>query len=350
MPTPRPQPDGDYGLRRLTVELGNICNLHCRYCLRDEHALYSARAEFLPLELFERALDGARLARAIEHVTFTGGEPTLHPRFAELLAAVSSRSLTCSFVTNGWHFDRVWPAIDGHRSAVTHVAFSLDGVTREAHDGWRGAGSFERVVRAMARCWARGVRFDVKVVLRRDTAPQIEAFALFAAKLGASGIGFAHVMPTPDAGEDMALSVDERAQAEREIAVLARILRMRVSIDVGYWNTSPLPPCSPLAGISGNLNYRGELTLCCNLSGYRGAGGAADVVGHLGAGDVAAAFARLDAAAADQAARRVDAIAAHEAAGTPIDLRVASPCIFCLDSLEKRPPAPGAGRHLPLVR
>ena len=349
MPGSRHQHDADYGPRRLTVELGNICNLHCRYCLRDEDALYSSRAEFLALDLFARALDGAIAARGIEHVTFTGGEPTLHPQFAGIVAAVAARSLTCSFVTNGWHFERVWPVVDVNRKTVTHVAFSLDGATREAHDGWRGTGSFDRVVRAMARCWSGGVRFDVKVVLRRDTVGQIEACALFAAKLGAAGIGFAHVMPTPDVADDTALSVQERTDAEREIAQLARILRMRVSVDVGYWNTSPEAPCSPLARVSGNRNFRGELTLCCNLSGYRGASHTPDVVGSM-EGDVAAAFARLDAAASGQAARRVEALRDREASGTAIELRVASPCLFCLDTLGKVPASAGAGRHLPVVR
>ena len=30
----------DYGAPRLIVELTNICNLHCSYCLRDEDARY----------------------------------------------------------------------------------------------------------------------------------------------------------------------------------------------------------------------------------------------------------------------------------------------------------------------
>ncbi|MEO8257914.1 MAG: hypothetical protein ABI868_11265 [Acidobacteriota bacterium] len=42
----------DYGPRRLTVELTNVCNLHCSYCLRDEDALHHNPANFLPVALF----------------------------------------------------------------------------------------------------------------------------------------------------------------------------------------------------------------------------------------------------------------------------------------------------------
>ncbi len=38
----------DYGPHRLSVELANICNLHCSYCFRSEDNLYSRHAEFFP--------------------------------------------------------------------------------------------------------------------------------------------------------------------------------------------------------------------------------------------------------------------------------------------------------------
>ena len=265
----RPASTPDYGPRRLTVELTNRCNLHCSYCLRDEDALHHDHAAFLPVDLFARAIGDARELMGIEQVMFTGGEPTLHPRFGDIIAAVADQSLKCSFVTNGWHFDRVWPLVSERRETVTHVAFSLDGVTREAHDRWRGAGSFVRVVRAFSRCWAGGFPFKVKVVVRRDTAPQLEGLAIFAARLGAAGLSFAHVMPTSTGlDETSSLSLEERAVAEREIAQLARILRIPVGIDVGYCNMSvALPPASRR---SGNIDYRESALLQSSVSGRAG--------------------------------------------------------------------------------
>jgi sulfatase maturation enzyme AslB (radical SAM superfamily) len=140
--------NGDYGPRRLNVELANICNLHCSYCFRADENLYSSHAEFFSIPLLRRVIAEARAAANITRVSFTGGEPTLHPAFAETLQTIGDAGLTTSFVTNGWHFDRVWPAIQENRAAVSHVAFSLDGVTREDHDRWRGNGSFDRLVRA----------------------------------------------------------------------------------------------------------------------------------------------------------------------------------------------------------
>src|ERR1700730_5701964 len=119
---PRKTASPDYGPRRLTVELTNICNLHCSYCLRDENALYHNPANFLPVDLLTRVARDARDLMGIEQVMFTGGEPTLHPHFGDILSAVAALDLKCSFVTNGWHFQRVWPLLLENRDAVTHVA------------------------------------------------------------------------------------------------------------------------------------------------------------------------------------------------------------------------------------
>ena len=238
------QPDfesADYGPRRLSVELTNICNLHCSYCLRDEDALYHTPAKFFAPELLESIVGQARQAVGITHLNFTGGEPTLHPRFDEILTIAESNNLKVSFVTNGWNFEKIWPKLLAHRSAITHVAFSIDGATRELHDKWRGEGSFVRLVRAFSRCFAGELPFMLKVVIRRDTLPQLEQLALFAARMGAAALHFAHVTPTSaDVDNTSALNLDERSQAEKEIAILSRIFKMKIGIDVGYHSAKPI--------------------------------------------------------------------------------------------------------------
>jgi MoaA/NifB/PqqE/SkfB family radical SAM enzyme len=345
----------NYGPTRLTVELTNVCNLHCSYCLRDEEALYHSKANFFPVELLRRVVREARESIGARTVMFTGGETTLHPRLREVIEAVGAEGLTCSFVTNGWHFERVWPAVAANRGTVTHVSFSLDGPTRETHDRWRGEGSFVRLVRAFARCKAAGLPFNAKLGLRRDTLPLLEQTALFAARMGAASLGFGHHLPTSGAADEaLSLGPEERTAAEQEIAVLASILKMRVTLEVGYNNLDPEPPCSPLAGVSCNVDYRGRLSLCCNLSGYRGAAGEADVVADLNEEGFASAFARLQGVASAQLARRREALAESAREGRTPDIQLGSPCLFCLQSFGKIPwhaaGTTAATRSLPVLQ
>jgi sulfatase maturation enzyme AslB (radical SAM superfamily) len=326
-----------FGQKRLSVELTNICNLHCSYCLRDEDALYHTPANFFSPELLDKIERQAREVMGITAVVFTGGEPTLHPAFARVLEVSAANALQISFVTNGWHFEKIWPTVMAHRDFITHIGFSLDGVTAEAHDAWRGTGSFVRVVRAFSLCFAAGIPFTIKVGIRRDTIENLEQIALFSARLGASALNFAHIMPTSNEVEDAsALTYAEREFADQEIANLSRIFKMNIGIDVGYHNRDVSPPCSALAGVSCNIDYLGRLSLCCNLSGFRGADGEMDIAADLRTEDFATAYARLSKVATDQLdtrRKRLESVADQD----EVDPYVSSPCLFCLDTFGKLP-------------
>ena len=328
-----------YGSQRVSVELTNICNLHCSYCLRDEDALYHTPARFFPVSLLQEIARQGRETIGLSHISFTGGEPTLHPQFAEAIATIAREGLTTSFVTNGWHFDRVWPAIAAHRNGVTHVSFSLDGATVEAHDKWRGQGSFVRLVKAFSRCRHYELPFEIKVVVRKDTLPHLEQLAVFAARMGAASLNFGHLLPTSDQFDhELSLTEPERKMAEQEIALLAQMFRMPVRLDVGYYNIdSTRPPCSPLAGVSCHIDYRGYLTLCCNLSGFRGAAGETDVAADLNTENFAAGYQRLRRVADQQLEKWRTTLAEYEARDERPDLNVGSPCLFCLQTLGKTP-------------
>ncbi len=319
---------------RLIIELTNICNLHCGYCLRDDDALHHARARFFPVELLTRIVGEVKDACGIDVVAFTGGEVTLHPGFADVVEAISKLGVQFGFVTNGWHFDRVYRSLLKRRDALRTISFSIDGTTEEQHDRWRGKGSFTRLMRAVTRCYALDLPFGFKVGVRRDTLPHLESFALFAARLGADAVQFAHLMPTsPDLARDLALTPEEQRRAEQEIAALHNILKIPVSLAVGGYTTNPEPTCNALRGRSYNVDYRGRLTLCCNLSGFRGASAETDVVADLNHESFKDALTRFQLLVEEQNERRRRALASAQDAAP--DFYTGSPCLFCMQSFGK---------------
>src|ERR1043166_8418638 len=58
--------------------------------------------------LLRQVVAGARGVAAVTEVAFSGGEPTLHPQFAEIVSICGSENLKASFVTNGWIFGKFW--------------------------------------------------------------------------------------------------------------------------------------------------------------------------------------------------------------------------------------------------
>jgi hypothetical protein len=86
-----------------------------------------------------------------------------------------------------------------------------------------------------------------------------------------------------------------------------------------------------------NVDYRGRLSLCCNLSGFRGAAQETDVVADLNVEPFSTALAKLRALAAAQLEERRSALVTLRAKGVTPDLYIGSPCLFCLQSYGKIP-------------
>jgi len=85
------------------------------------------------------------------------------------------------------------------------------------------------------------------------------------------------------------------------------------------------------------VDYRGRLSLCCNLSGYRGAAAEPDVVADLNSESFASALVKLREAADAQLQKRKDHLTTLAAKGITPDLYSGSPCLFCLQSYGKIP-------------
>src|SRR5262249_47194782 len=149
---------------------------------------------------------------------------------------------------------------------------------------------------------------------------ELEPMVLLSARLGARSIHCTHLLPTSAAADEHLMTLAERRDAELELATLASIVRMPVKLSTGYYNIDPDPPCEALDGVYCNVDYRGRLTLCCNLSGYRGAGGEPDVVADLNHEDFADAFAKLQDVRRTQNERRRSALAAVAERGEQPDL------------------------------
>ena len=86
-----------------------------------------------------------------------------------------------------------------------------------------------------------------------------------------------------------------------------------------------------------NVDYRGRLSLCCNLSGFRGAAEEQDVVADLNVESFASAYEKFQSLAAAQLQKRKHALAALRTQAITPDIYTGSPCMFCLQSFGKIP-------------
>jgi MoaA/NifB/PqqE/SkfB family radical SAM enzyme len=274
---------------RLLIELTNRCNLRCQHCFAEGHA----GTGDLPLEILEKVLREGKSC-GIDAVSFTGGEPTLHRQFADVVRRVCAVGYPFGFVSHGGTFPQVYPLLLRSRPWFEGVTFSLDGARQQTHDWQRGQGSYRHVLRAASICVVKDLPFTLNMVLTARNRHEVAEMVALAARLGSRGLRFAHLMPTPETAlRGLDLSPDERRAVEAEIWRLKAAAPLPIGLASGYFSEAPFFPCGPLELREMNVDYRGNLTLCCHLSGYAGAGPGPEVVGNLHEMSLAEAGARF---------------------------------------------------------
>jgi MoaA/NifB/PqqE/SkfB family radical SAM enzyme len=141
---------------RFEIQLGHLCNNRCVFCSSGQlTAMKIARP--VPLEPIIEALEGARAAGAT-HLTFLGGEPTIHKRFLEAVAkAVDLGFEHIVIFTNGVMFPH--PGFIDSVIALGNFEWriSIQGATEEAHVAVTGRDtSFQRILHGLAELKRRG--------------------------------------------------------------------------------------------------------------------------------------------------------------------------------------------------
>jgi Predicted Fe-S oxidoreductases len=159
--------------------------LCCQHCFAERHAATGD----LPLVILEKILREGR-ACSIDHLAFTGGEPTIHRQFAEIIARVCEAGYTFSFVSNGTTFLHLYPLLLRHRQWLTGITFSLDGAREVTHDGQRGAGSYRRMMRAASLCVIKDLPFMLNIVLTTQNRHEVSAMVALASRLESRGLRF----------------------------------------------------------------------------------------------------------------------------------------------------------------
>lgn len=241
------------------------CNLRCAHCIRDD----VTTVQSLSYDLVSSVLSQARALFGPRPVSFTGGEPLLHPEFGRIVDLLAAEGHPYRFVSNGWHLTRALPHLE--RYAPASVRLSLSGATADVHDAERGRGSFHRVLLGAGVLTSRGIPPHMSFVIDARTRGQLRAAADLAESVGAHELHY--ILPQPVAASVMRgsdLPLEEWATVREEIDVLAREGRAHVRVvrDHGFPSDGPETPCRTMARTRLFVDAWGRLVSCCQLSDY----------------------------------------------------------------------------------
>lgn len=172
------------------IAITNVCNARCDFCNYAHGKDRVGAPAWMRYEDLCEALDILH-ERGIRYLTFTGGEPMLHPRLLEMVAYAACRRMRPSIVTNG---SRLLPErIEGLRDAGLNAIFiSIDAASREVHESNRGLrGVCERIRLANGRFEELGVKSVASVTINRLIG-DLEELIAFLCELGFSTVTFTY--------------------------------------------------------------------------------------------------------------------------------------------------------------
>ena len=152
----------------LQWHITQTCDLHCRHCYDR-----SQRQEFdlaQGIRVLDELYDFSRSRHVFTQVTFTGGNPMLHPHFLDLYQEAASRGFLTAVLGNPMPRHRIEEMVAVQRPEFYQV--SLEGL-KEHNDYIRGPGHFDRVLAFLELLRELKVYSMVMLTLTRANMAQV---------------------------------------------------------------------------------------------------------------------------------------------------------------------------------
>jgi MoaA/NifB/PqqE/SkfB family radical SAM enzyme len=180
----------------LAWQVTNECNLACLHCIEESGPGKAFPDELDDAQVFE-VLDQA-MDLEVPYLSFSGGEPMVHPRFFDMVEFVCSRNGQLKVETNGHFLSR--ENCDRLKAlGVKAVQVSLDGATAATFNRMRVRGNFNVAVEGVRNLHAAGVPIEINYSPTRFNAHEIGVAVDLAADLGAYSFYTGRTMYTGNA-------------------------------------------------------------------------------------------------------------------------------------------------------
>lgn len=225
-----------HNLKSVDVYVTSQCNRRCTYCFLPSD--FFASGLRMSVEAFSDVVAWC-LRYSVDGITFLGGEPSLHPSFADMVSLASGRGLDVRVVTNGARrFQRFMESglIGLHN--LSRVAVSLDTLDEAVQDGFRGRGAWRDAMDTIRLLRHHGVLFDINVTGVRPVLDGIGALIRFADEEGCRRVNV-HWPSSIGLGADLAADhIPDREEWQKVVRTIAERVETRpdffVEIERGF--------------------------------------------------------------------------------------------------------------------
>ena len=167
-------------MNSMYLAVGYNCNHHCYFCPcgKEEN-----KAKAAPTEQMIEAIKNGINNNGVEFITLSGGEPTLHPGFHEVLKFCIDNELKVTVLSNGDTFhniDNVHKYFDGVDPRYFGITTAIHSNIPELHDKVTGSkGSHARTVAGLKNLIPMMIPFTVKQVISKWNYKMLPDFVDF---------------------------------------------------------------------------------------------------------------------------------------------------------------------------
>lgn len=139
------------------------CNLNCNMCIRGNNVGNDMDFQTLKDSNFIDKISQ-------DTIVITGGEPTLHSNFTEIVKYICKYAENVAVTTNGT-FDYYINDLKDEKNLIFQV--SLDGY-KEKHDAIRGEGSYQKTMNTLKKLDVNGAKYSVASVVNKKNKEYIK--------------------------------------------------------------------------------------------------------------------------------------------------------------------------------
>jgi uncharacterized radical SAM superfamily Fe-S cluster-containing enzyme len=244
------------------IDLTNRCNLTCPICFANANAagfLYEPSFEQV-LKMLQSLRDERPVAGRI--IQFSGGEPTIYPKFLDTLRAATDLGFThIQIATNGLKFTDLEFSEQCSEAGLHTLYLQFDGVTDDVYLGTRGEPLIEKKLKAMENVRKAGLKivFVPTIVkgLNDHQVGDILQLALDNIDI-MSGISY---QPVTFTGR---ISSRERMEKRYTLTDLARSIEEQTGLARSPEDWFPLACTTPFSKLLGVVRGEETVTLSCH--------------------------------------------------------------------------------------
>ena len=210
---------------RLDIGLSEVCNLSCLMCRRPQES------EFMAKEKVGRTLrEAARVG--IRAVSFSGGEPFVHPDIREILRMALEIGIEIELVTNGTLVRESDVPLLERMKCVT---LSIDGPQKE-HDFIRGSeGAWDKTMATLELLERSQTTWGTNTVMQWHNAGVLHDTWTEIRRRGRPHyVAFTHVEVVPETSH-LLLTAEQTIDARCQVA----LVRAECKRDYIHWNDDP---------------------------------------------------------------------------------------------------------------